>query len=84
MLITIGVSLYIPELNKKEKAVAYALSSVAMVINTALIIAFIFFIWRGVMRRFFPYRWAKISSCWKRTAPEKIKKVCQVPLFNFG
>jgi len=73
ILATLLLSLYIVQgINQGEAAVA--LSGIVLVFHLLVIIAFLFFIIRGLIRRFMSKTWAAIVSLWKTKAPEKIKR----------
>jgi len=75
ILITLFASLYIyDDSNASTDALSLSLSTIVLVLNVFVVVAFAFFIGRGLMRRFMSETWAKISRCWKRTAPAKMKK----------
>jgi hypothetical protein len=77
ILVTLGISLYIPTFNETggpEKIAAYVLSSVVLVLNLIVILGFFFFILRGLMRRFAPYKWRAFSKLLPRRIKKKIPK----------
>jgi len=82
ILVTLGATLYIPTLDNSEESliVAYFLSSFVLVINIVVILAFIFFITRGLMRKFTKKAWSKIVSVYNALIPKRIKK--QPPELN--
>jgi len=76
ILVTLCVSLYIPTLGNShgDQVTAYFLSTFVMVINVVVILGFIFFITRGLMRKFTKAAWSKVASFWNKLVPNRIKK----------
>eukprot|EP01119_Soliformovum_irregulare_P011749 TRINITY_DN2976_c2_g1_i1.p1 TRINITY_DN2976_c2_g1~~TRINITY_DN2976_c2_g1_i1.p1 ORF type:complete len:1897 (-),score=487.17 TRINITY_DN2976_c2_g1_i1:31-5721(-) len=76
LLITLGVALFIPTLQQNVESslsASYALSTIALVINGIVIFAFVFFIARGLLRRFARGCWDGISSRWNKKMPDGLK-----------
>lgn len=87
MLITLLTNLYIIEKNYSEN-VGLALSSIVLILHIVVVLGknphfydtlmkkgFLFFIGRGLMRRFLTKTWGYIRNCWRKVAPKKLDKV---------
>jgi len=72
LILTLFTDLYSVE-QSQSSSVSLALSSFVLIMHIFIIFAFLFFIGRGLTRRFLPNTWSILSSCWKRNA--KLKKV---------
>jgi len=73
MIMTLFTNLYVIE-EQNSVAVSLGLSILVLVIHIAVVIGFIFFIGRGLMRRFLSKTWAAIRGWWSRIAPKKLDK----------
>jgi hypothetical protein len=71
MLITLFASLYVDQIEKGLPATI--LSACVLVLHVLVVIGFLFFIGRGLMRRFMKKTWAMLRSCWKNHAPSKLQ-----------
>jgi len=81
ILCTLLLSLYIVQgIMQGENKVALsnetviAFSGVILLVHLLVIIGFMFFIIRGLIRRFLPKTWSAILSVWKSRAPQTIKR----------
>jgi len=76
ILITLGVSLFIPTLGRSQSEVitAYFLSSIVLVLNVVIFIGFIFFIGRGLMRKFALRAWKQIVAFYDKLLPNRVHR----------
>eukprot|EP01114_Cavostelium_apophysatum_P016006 TRINITY_DN4487_c0_g2_i2.p1 TRINITY_DN4487_c0_g2~~TRINITY_DN4487_c0_g2_i2.p1 ORF type:complete len:1122 (-),score=253.37 TRINITY_DN4487_c0_g2_i2:85-3450(-) len=74
ILITIGASLFIPTLKSSSDGAALAISWVLFLLNVFVVLAFVFYIGRGLARRFIPGVWGKAVACWNATTRRKSNK----------
>jgi len=73
ILVTLFVSLYIVE-ESNNSFWAYFLSACVMILNLLVILGFVVYIGRGLMRRFMKKTWLSFSTFWQKHAPQKLQK----------
>jgi len=75
IVVTLAGTLFIPTLSTDPAAQksAYILSFFVLFLNVIVLLAFLFFIGRGLVRRFTPKLWDWIGRAWNRLIPQKIK-----------
>jgi len=68
ILLTVGLSLFIPSIGETETLLA--ISMILFLVNLGVIFIFLFYIGRGLARRFATNAWRKVTNCWKKISKE--------------